>query len=98
LNKDNTSESSAFLIANYIHNKLRKHKLNKKHIVDMECPDEVIINVLKYIQAKDSFKTYYSKFLGQRLIYNKSEDMFKEGLFVDLIRKECGNDYTKDID
>jgi len=50
--------------------------------------------VFKYIEDKDVFQKYYSKFLAHRLVKNVSASDDSEANMISKLKQACGYDYT----
>ena len=73
-----------------------KRKQLKKDIKNVKY--ETIINVFRYIHAKDTFEAYFTKYLSERLIKRKSESWDEEKEFISKLKNECGNLFTQRVE
>ena len=53
--------------------------------------------VFKYIEDKDVFQNYYSKFLAKRLINQTSASDDAEASMISKLKSCCGNQYTSKL-
>lgn len=58
---------------------------------------DIVIEIFKYIDAKDSFRAYYKLFLARRLLNARIIDIDIEQSLVSKLEKEMGEDWTKDL-
>lgn len=58
---------------------------------------DIVIELFKYIDAKDSFRAYYKLFLARRLLNARIIDVDIEQSLVSKLEKEMGEDWMKDL-
>jgi len=91
------SSKVAFDLSVYIDNQFREgFKSFKDEEIEPELND--IINIFKYISAKDIFEKTYKTFLSKRLLHSKTTAEQSENLFVQKLRQECGSYFTAKIE
>ena len=56
------------------------------------------ITLLRYIQDKDMFETYYKKHLSRRLLMKRSISMDAERQMISKMKMEVGNSFTQKIE
>ena len=74
-------------MANHVDSLLRKKGLGKKYTA--ECVEERLLGVLqmlKYVQAKDVFMRHHKLHLTRRLVLNMSNDEEQEERIVESLR------------
>lgn len=54
-------------------------------------PYQVLISFFRLIVSKDIFESFFTKYLGERLLHRKSASIEKEYEFVGLLKVECGS-------
>lgn len=54
-------------------------------------PYQVLISFFRLIVSKDIFESFFTKYLGERLLHRKSASIEKEHEFVGLLKVECGS-------
>ncbi|KAJ2797286.1 hypothetical protein H4R21_004379, partial [Coemansia helicoidea] len=57
-----------------------------------------LIELFRFIQAKDLFEGYYRRDLAKRLLHSKSASIDTERLMVQKLKAECGAGYTNHIE
>lgn len=58
---------------------------------------DIVIELFKYINAKDSFRAYYKLFLARRLLNARIIDVDIEQSLVSKLEKEMGEDWVKEL-
>lgn len=61
---------------------------------DVEIQFENIMNIFKYLEDKDIYQKFYSKYLAKRLITNKIISEEAENSMVSKLKSLCGMEYT----
>ena len=61
---------------------------------DVEIQLENIMNIFKYLEDKDIYQKFYSKYLAKRLISNKIISEEAENSMVSKLKSLCGMEYT----
>lgn len=61
---------------------------------DVEIQLENIMNIFKYLEDKDIYQKFYSKYLAKRLITNKIISEEAENSMVSKLKSLCGMEYT----
>lgn len=64
---------------------------------DVEQTLMSIMIVFKYIEDKDVFQKYYSKFLAKRLIMELSASDQMEAEMISQLKTACGTEYTSKL-
>ncbi|PAA60823.1 hypothetical protein BOX15_Mlig030544g1, partial [Macrostomum lignano] len=82
------------LLARYSDALLKKG--SKDNVVGDELEDTLthVMTVFKYIEDKDVFQKFYSRFLSRRLVYNQSVSEDVESSMISKLKENCGFDYT----
>ncbi|KJY01388.1 SCF ubiquitin ligase subunit CulC like protein [Zymoseptoria brevis] len=71
-----------------------KKGIKDKTDVEVEQILEKAIILLRYLQDKDMFETYYKKHLCKRLLLNKSQSPEVEKQMISRMKMELGNSFT----
>merc|ERR1712141_18250 len=91
--KAKSSSKSPELLAKYSDILLKKSNTNTNETETEDLLDQLMI-VFKYIEDKDVFQKYYSKFLAHRLVKNVSASDDSEANMISKLKQACGYDYT----
>ncbi|RKP19863.1 Cullin-domain-containing protein, partial [Rozella allomycis CSF55] len=95
INRNSVCENSLKspeLLARHADNLLKKG--GKYESLDLEESLNQIITIFRYIEDKDVFQKFYSKFLSKRLVYGLSISEDSEGSMISKLKELCGFDYT----
>lgn len=78
---------------------LAKHAdaLLKKAEEELDRHLDDIMTVFKYIEEKDVFQKFYSKFLAKRLVNFSSASEDAEANMISKLKQTCGYDYTSKL-
>ncbi|EDV26756.1 uncharacterized protein TRIADDRAFT_22645 [Trichoplax adhaerens] len=92
-NSSSTPIRAAEILARYADILLKK---GSKNWSDAELDDKQshVINLFKYVDDKDLFQKFYSKFLAKRLIMNGSISLDAEEEMIKKLKIICGYEYT----
>ena len=90
-NKDKGNRIARVLAKFYDHKLSREH--NQAPIV-LGVEDSRLIEVFRFVHAKDVFDHHYSKLLAKRLLSKNSSDDDVEQTVLLNLKKECGNQFT----
>jgi cullin 3 len=80
-------------ISLYIDENMKKGIRNKTQ-AEIDQTLEKAILLLRYLQDKDIFETYYKKHLCKRLLLNKSQSIDVEKQMISKMKIELGNSFT----
>lgn len=80
-------------ISLYIDENMKKGIRNKTQ-AEIDQTLEKAILLLRYLQDKDIFETYYKKHLCKRLLLNKSQSIDVEKQMISRMKIELGNSFT----
>jgi cullin 3 len=80
-------------ISLYIDENMKKGIRNKTQ-AEIDQTLEKAIMLLRYLQDKDVFETYYKKHLCKRLLLNKSQSIDVEKQMISRMKIELGNSFT----
>ncbi|KAK8088174.1 Cullin family protein [Apiospora hydei] len=89
----NRFDRSAEYLSLYIDYNL-KTGVKDKSEAEVELVLEQAITLLRYLENKDKFETYYQKHLGRRLLHQKSSDLEVETEMISRMKRELGNSFT----
>lgn len=89
----NQQRSSPELMARYCDSLLRKGK-NKSEGDALDLKLKALVTVFKYLDDKDIFQRFYSKYLARRLIYGTSVSDDSEADVLSNLKQACGFEYT----
>ncbi|KAJ1980983.1 hypothetical protein H4R35_000899 [Dimargaris xerosporica] len=64
---------------------------------DVERRASKIVNLFKYVDDKDVFQKFYSRFLAKRLIHNLTISLETEATIVTQLKSMCGIEYTGNL-
>jgi cullin 3 len=98
LNKSIAENINAFprsseYISLYIDDNMKKGIKNKSEAeVDVTLTKAIVL--LRYLQDKDIFETYYKKHLCKRLLLSKSQSLDVEKQMITKMKIELGNNFT----
>ncbi|KAK7965174.1 Cullin-3 [Apiospora saccharicola] len=84
---------SAEYLSLYIDHNL-KAGVKDKSEAEVELVLEQAITLLRYLEGKDKFETYYQKHLGRRLLQQRSSDLEVETEMISRMKRELGNSFT----
>lgn len=84
---------SAEYLSLYIDHNL-KAGVKDKSEAEVELVLEQAITLLRYLEGKDKFETYYQKHLGRRLLHQRSSDLEVETEMISRMKRELGNSFT----
>jgi len=93
---DNTSTKSPELLAKYCDMLLKKSSKNPEEVELEEALTQVMI-VFKYIEDKDVFQKFYSRFLAKRLVGHLSASDDAEASMISKLKSACGFEYTSKL-
>ena len=82
-----TGNRVARVMVKYLDNKLSS--LGDKNM-KLEPDDVKLIEVFRFVHAKDVFKHHYSKLLAKRLLSHNSRDIDDEEMVLASLKRECG--------
>ncbi|KAK8026780.1 Cullin family protein [Apiospora marii] len=89
----NRFDRSAEYLSLYIDHNL-KAGVKDKSEAEVELVLEQAITLLRYLEGKDQFETYYQKHLARRLLQQKSSDLEVETEMISRMKRELGNSFT----
>ena len=94
--KSNSSSKSPELLARYCDFLLKK---NTKNPEDAELEDALsqVMTVFTYIEDKDVFQKFYSKWLARRLVQQTSTSDDAESTMISKLKTACGFEYTSKL-
>lgn len=94
--KCNNSSKSPELLARYCDILLKK---NTKNSEDAELEDTLsqVMVVFTYIEDKDVFQKFYSKWLARRLVQQTSASDDAESTMISKLKTACGFEYTSKL-
>jgi cullin 1 len=94
--KCNSSSKSPELLARYCDLLLKK---NTKNSEDAELEDTLsqVMIVFTYIEDKDVFQKFYSKWLARRLVQQTSASDDAESTMINRLKTACGFEYTSKL-
>lgn len=94
--KCNSSSKSPELLARYCDLLLKK---NTKNPEDAELEDTLsqVMIVFTYIEDKDVFQKFYSKWLAKRLVTQASASDDAESTMISKLKTACGFEYTSKL-
>ena len=92
INATNMSRSSEY-ISLFIDENM-KRGIKDKTEAEVDLVLEKAVMLLRYIQDKDLFETYYKKHLGKRLLMGKSLSIDVENQMISRMKIELGNNFT----
>lgn len=94
--KCNSSSKSPELLARYCDFLLKK---NTKNSEDAELEDTLaqVMIVFTYIEDKDVFQKFYSKWLARRLVQQTSASDDAESTMISKLKTACGFEYTSKL-
>nr|OQO29980.1 hypothetical protein B0A51_02672 [Rachicladosporium sp. CCFEE 5018] len=89
----NSFSRSSEYISLFIDDNMKKGIRNKTD-AEVDSTLEKAIILLRYLQDKDLFETYYKKHLCKRLLLNKSQSISVEKQMISKMKIELGNSFT----
>ncbi len=94
--KTNSASKSPELLARYCDFLLKK---NTKNAEDAELEDALsqVMIVFTYIEDKDVFQKFYSKWLAKRLVQQTSASDDAESTMISKLKSACGFEYTSKL-
>lgn len=93
----NTFSRGSEYISLFIDENMKKGIKNKSEAEIDVTLDKAIV-LLRYLQDKDIFETYYKKHLCKRLLLNKSQSLDVEKQMILRMKLELGNSFTAKLD
>ncbi len=90
----NRKSESPELLAKYCDALLRKGKNKAEAAGDLDAKLKSLITIFKYLDDKDIFQKFYSKYLARRLIYGTSVSDDSETGVLSSLKQACGYEYT----
>lgn len=90
------SNKSPELLAKYAHTLLSKTG-NSAGEDDTEKTLNQIMTVFKYVEDKDVFQKFYSRFLARRLVHGSNTSDDAERSMIQKLTDECGFEYTNKL-
>ncbi|KAI1426598.1 Cullin [Xylaria sp. FL1777] len=72
-----------------------KRGLKGKTEAEVDIVLDKAITLLKHLNEKDKFETYYQKHLARRLLHGKSESQDVEQEMISRMKRELGNNFTQ---
>ena len=90
------SNKSPELLVKYCDLLLKKSSKNPEESELEELLNQIMI-VFKYIDDKDVFQRYYSRFLAKRLVNNASASEYAEESMISKLKQACGFEYTNKL-
>lgn len=93
----NSFSRSSEYISLFIDENMKKGVKNKTE-AEVDAILEKAIVLLRYLQDKDIFETYYKKHLCKRLLLNKSQSLDVEKQMIMRMKIELGNSFTAKLD
>lgn len=92
----NKRDDASELLAKYCDMLLRKGK-TKMEGDDLDAKLKSLVTVFRYLDAKDIFQKFYSKFLARRLIYQTSVSDDSEAAVLSSLKQANGYEYTSKL-
>jgi len=89
----NSFNRSSEYISLFIDENMKKG-IKDKSDTEVDLTLEKAITLLRYLQDKDIFETYYKKHLCKRLLLNKSHSIDVEKQMISRMKMELGNTFT----
>jgi len=90
-----SSSKSPELLARYCDLLLRSSKVSEDS--ELEVLLREVMTVFRYIEDKDVFQTFYSKFLARRLVNHSSASDDAEAQMISRLKQSCGFEYTSKL-
>jgi len=90
------SNKSPELLVKYCDLLLKKSSKNPEDAELDELLNSIMI-VFKYIDDKDVFQRYYSRYLAKRLVNNASASEYAEEAMISKLKQACGFEYTNKL-
>lgn len=92
----NSSSKSPELLARYCDVLLKK---SSKNVEDAELEEALtqVMTVFTYIEDKDVFQKFYSKWLAKRLVQQLSASDDAEATMISKLKSACGFEYTSKL-
>ena len=91
----NTNKSPELLVK-YCDLLLKKSSKNPEESELEELLNSIMV-VFKYIDDKDVFQRYYSRYLAKRLVNNASASEYAEESMISKLKQACGFEYTNKL-
>ncbi|KJE88376.1 Cullin 1a [Capsaspora owczarzaki ATCC 30864] len=91
--KSKSAGKAPELLAAFCDQLLKKSNKNQSE-AEIEEKLQQVIKIFKYIEGKDIFQKFYSKFLAKRLIHGVSVSDEAESMMIAELKAVCGYDYT----
>ncbi|KAL8681909.1 MAG: hypothetical protein Q9224_005105 [Gallowayella concinna] len=92
----NATSRSPELLAKYTDSLLKKSAKSVEE-ADLEAALVQIMTVFKYIEDKDVFQTFYTKWLAKRLVHFNSASEDAETNMISKLKEACGFEYTNKL-
>lgn len=90
-----SSSKSPELLARYCDSLLKSSKVSEDS--ELETLIREVMTVFRYIEDKDVFQTFYSKFLARRLVNHSSASDDAEAQMITKLKQSCGFEYTSKL-
>lgn len=90
-----SSSKSPELLARYCDSLLRSSKVSEDS--ELEVLLKELMTVFRYLEDKDVFQTFYSKFLARRLVNHSSASDDAEAQMISRLKQSCGFEYTSKL-
>ncbi|KAJ2985024.1 hypothetical protein NUW58_g5755 [Xylaria curta] len=90
----NRFERASEFVSLFIDDNL-KRGLKGKTEAEVDIVLDKAITLLKHLNAKDIFESYYQKHLARRLLHGKSESQDIEQEMISRMKRELGNNFTQ---
>jgi cullin 1 len=90
------STKSPELLARYCDALLKKSAKNPDES-EMEEALQAVMTIFKYIEDKDVFQKFYSKWLAKRLVHQTSASDDAEASMISKLKHACGYEYTSKL-
>jgi cullin 3 len=102
LSSDLEPDTSARFLALFIHkqmkkeNPLSKHKALKDEIRGTNF--EQVVYIFRFLWSKDTFETFFTQHLSERLLKKCSSSHDRELEFINCIKAECGQQFFQKVE
>ena len=91
-----STNKSPELLTKYCDLLLKKSAKNPEESELESLLDQIMV-VFKYIDDKDVFQRYYSRYLAKRLVNNVSASEYAEESMISKLKQACGFEYTSKL-
>eukprot|EP01126_Amoeba_proteus_P056358 TRINITY_DN7072_c0_g1_i4.p1 TRINITY_DN7072_c0_g1~~TRINITY_DN7072_c0_g1_i4.p1 ORF type:complete len:456 (-),score=107.39 TRINITY_DN7072_c0_g1_i4:355-1722(-) len=89
----------AELLSKFLDSKLKGGKDNRNLTeVELEALLDTVMQIFRYLSAKDVFEAFYKKHLSRRLLLNKSVSIDIEKTMIQKLKTECGSSFTSKLE